>query len=150
MVLADMPARPSKPLKRLSDGDYVALADFRYELRCFQSFSELAAREAGLAPLQHQALLSIRGAPAARQTVGDLARRLLIKPNSASELASRLEEQGLLQKEESDDRRLVTLRLTAKAEDLLAALSRAHLAELERIGPLLRTLVAQADAEGGD
>jgi DNA-binding MarR family transcriptional regulator len=142
-----MAARVPKPLKRLSDGQYAALADFRYELRCFQFFSEEAAREAGIASRQHQALLSIRGAAGAAQTVGDLAKRLLIRPNSASELAGRLIEQGLLEKHEADDRRLVTLRLTAKAEDLLLALSHAHLAELKRIRPLLRMLVDQLEAE---
>jgi DNA-binding MarR family transcriptional regulator len=106
-----MAAGASKPLKRLSDGQYAALAGFRYELRCFQFFSEEAAREAGIGWRQHQALLSIRAAAGATQTVGDLAKRLLIKPNSASELAGRLIEQGLLEKHEADDRRLVTLRL---------------------------------------
>jgi len=125
----------------LSDGDYAVLADFRYEMRCFQFFSGEAAREAGLTPQQHQALLSIRGGAGATQTVGELAKRLLIKPNSASGLASRLEEQGMLEKVGSADRRSVTLRLTDKAEDLLAILAREHLAELQRIRPLLRDLV---------
>jgi DNA-binding MarR family transcriptional regulator len=137
----------AKPLRRLGDGDYALLAEFRYELRCFHFFSEQAAREAGLAPQQHQALLSIRGAPGATQTVGELARRLLIKPNSASGLVSRLEEQGLLAKIEADDRRSVTLRLTEKAEELLAILARAHLAELMRIRPLLRDLIDRIEPE---
>lgn len=136
-----MAQRVPKPLKRLRDGEYTLLADLRYEWRCFHSFSGQAARKAGVTPQQHQALLSIRGAPEATQTVGELARRLLIKPNSASELASRLEEQGLIERKGASDGRLVSLRLTSKAEDLLAALSLAHLAELERMRPLLRTLV---------
>lgn len=131
----------SRPVKSLGDGDYAALADFRYELRRFQSFSEQAARNAGIAPRQHQALLSIRGAPGGMQTVGDLAKRLLIRPHSASGLASRLEEQGLLERVEAPDRRLATLRLTGKAEDLLAQLARAHLAELRRMRPLLNDLI---------
>jgi hypothetical protein len=41
--------------------DYRALADFRYEIQRFLNFSEHAAREAGLEPHQHQALLAIKG-----------------------------------------------------------------------------------------
>jgi DNA-binding MarR family transcriptional regulator len=142
-----MGERDSKPLKRLGGGDYAALADFRYELRRFLFFSEQAARKAGISPQQHQALLSIRGAPGGTQTVGDLARRLLIRPHSASGLVSRLEEQGLLERVEAPDRRLAALRLTEKAEDLLAALAHAHLAELKRMRPLLRGLVNLTDPQ---
>jgi DNA-binding MarR family transcriptional regulator len=138
---ADMGARAAKPLEPLRDGDYAALADLRYELRCFQFFSEQAARKAGVSPQQHQALLSVRGAPGGTQTVGDLAKRLLIRPHSASGLVSRLEEQGLLERVDAPDRRLVTLRLTEKAEGLLAILARTHLAELKRMKPPLRELI---------
>ena len=145
--MTDMSQRAAKPPKRPGESDYAALADFRYELRRFQSFSEQAARKAGIAPRQHQALLSIRGAPGGTQTVGDLARRLLIRPHSASGLVSRLEEQGLLERVEGSDRRLVTLRLTGKAEDLLAGLASAHLAELKRMRPLLKGLFDLIDGQ---
>ena len=58
--------RAARSPNLLSEDDYIALAAFRYELRCFQFFSEQAAREKGLAPQQHQALLSIRGTPEGR------------------------------------------------------------------------------------
>jgi DNA-binding MarR family transcriptional regulator len=147
IVLSDMRERASKPLKRLDDGDYAALAGFRSELRGFLFFSEQAARKAGIAPQQHQALLSIRGAADGTQTVGELARRLLIRSHSASGLVSRLQEQGLLERVEAPDRRLATLRLTDKAEDLLALLARTHLAELRRMRPLLRGLMDLVDPE---
>lgn len=121
---------------------YAALADFRYELRCFQHFSEAAAREVGLTPQQHQALLSIRGASGGTQTIGELSERLLIKPHSATGLANRLLANGLLERLESgDDRRVVRVTLTPSAEELLASLSRAHQAELKRIKPLLDGLI---------
>ena len=41
--------------------DYKALAQFRFQLRKFLSFSEAAAHQAGLTPQQHQALLAIKG-----------------------------------------------------------------------------------------
>ena len=45
----------------LSDREYQALARFRHALRVFLHFSEQAARDAGVAPAQHQLLLAIRG-----------------------------------------------------------------------------------------
>ena len=39
------------------------LADFRFELRRFLHFSEIAATEEGLHPQQHQLLLQVAGAP---------------------------------------------------------------------------------------
>ncbi|HWT99096.1 MAG TPA: hypothetical protein VN229_15820, partial [Terriglobales bacterium] len=48
---------------KLSKDDYEKLAEFRLGLRRFLDFSEQAAKEMGLTPRQHQALLSIRGYP---------------------------------------------------------------------------------------
>ena len=45
--------------RRLADADYLALASFRRSIREFLSFSESAARENGLTPQQHQAILAI-------------------------------------------------------------------------------------------
>jgi DNA-binding MarR family transcriptional regulator len=64
--------------------DYQALADFRYEIRRFLSFSERLVRAAGLEPQQHQALLAIKGLPTHRiATIGVLSERLLIQHHSA-------------------------------------------------------------------
>src|SRR4051812_12696251 len=38
-----------------------ALAEFRYQLRCFTAFSEKAAQDVHLHPQQHQLLLQIAG-----------------------------------------------------------------------------------------
>jgi len=136
-----MAADAARSTTLLTDEDYIALAEFRCELRRFHFFSEQEARQQGLTPKQHQALLSIRGTPEGRQTVGDLARRLLVKPNTASELAARLAEQGLLERQMGADGRVVLLELSARAEELLSSLSSAHLAELRRIKPLLKRLI---------
>jgi hypothetical protein len=56
-----------------------------------QVMSAPAARDAGLTPSQHQALLAIKGVPAGQaMTIGDLAERLCIRHNSAVELVDRL------------------------------------------------------------
>ena len=56
--------------KKLSDADYTRLADFRYALRCFLEFSEIAVAKEGLTPQQHQALLVIRASPQGTANIG--------------------------------------------------------------------------------
>jgi DNA-binding MarR family transcriptional regulator len=122
--------------------DYAALAEFRRTLREFVAFSAAAARVEGLAPQQHQAILAIRGAPDGQLSVGDLAAALLIRPNTAQELAGRLIKAGLATRiGDPADRRRVVLRLTAQAEAVLSRLSVAHTAELRRRRILLRDLL---------
>lgn len=127
----------------LDDHDYRSLAEFRFEIRRFLNFSADLARQAGLAPVQHQALLAIRGADAARLSIGDLARELFIQPHTASELAARLEKAGLVEREAGADSRVRVLRLTSAGSACLASLSRAHREEVHRMDPLLRKLLAR-------
>jgi len=122
----------------LNDNDYAALAEFRFALRQFQVFSEAKAAEAGLKPQQHQALLAIRAAQADDATVGHVARRLIVKPHTASELIDRLEALGFVQREAAQsDRRRALLRLTPRANDILSELSSVHREEIRRLQPLL-------------
>ncbi|MDF1586859.1 MarR family winged helix-turn-helix transcriptional regulator [Marinimicrococcus flavescens] len=123
--------------------DYERLAAWRYALRRFLRFSELAAAEAGLTPQQHQALLAVKGFPGRdRITIGDLAERLQIRHHSAVGLADRLVAQNLLRREQGvEDRREVYVSLTQGGEALLGRISVAHKTELARIGPdMTRTL----------
>jgi DNA-binding MarR family transcriptional regulator len=125
----------------LSQADYRNLADFRHLLRQFLAFSENAARDAGLAPQQHQAMLAIKGAGGCL-TTGALAERLAIKPHSAVGLIDRLAEAGFITRNiNPDDRRQVELRLTAGADKKLAALSQSHREELKRLKPLFAPLL---------
>lgn len=130
---------------RLAQTEYETLAAFRHALRRFLAFSGRAAREAGLSPQQHQALLAIKGGPeSGRLSIGELADRLQLRHHSAGGLADRLVRAGLAQRERStEDRRQVHLRLTSRGERLLAGLSAAHRAELTRVGPELRALLAR-------
>lgn len=123
--------------------DYSALADFRFELRRFLDFSEQAARQAGLEPHQHQALLALRAFEgSAAPDIGELSRRLLIRHHSAVELADRLEARGLVRRSHSHaDRRQVLLRLTPHGRALLERVSRRHIRMLGGEGPVfLRAL----------
>lgn len=128
----------------LNRAQYVTLAAFRYELRRFLAFSESAAQDAGLPAQQHQALLVIAGFDGAdAPTVGALSDRLMIAPHTATELATRMVEAGLITKAPSlTDRRKMRLALTGKAESLLATLSAAHLKELKSLDPALTTALA--------
>jgi DNA-binding MarR family transcriptional regulator len=135
------------------ESDYKALADLRYEIRRFLSFSEQAARLARIEPQQHQALLAIKGLPdGLRPTVGVLAERLQIHHHSAVELSNRLESKGLIRREAGKrDRREVLLCLTPAGEKLLRTLSAAHHEELQTAGPrLLKALkrVVRSKAAG--
>lgn len=141
-------ARTSRK-KPLTDADYRALAEFRHQLRQFLSFSENAARSAGLQPRHHQALLAIKAFP--DSTVGDLAARLGIQPHSAVELVNRLAAAKLVRRNADQvDRRRIHLALTATAEKKLEALTLAHRDELQRLatlwGPLFEALAMDAAA----
>jgi len=126
--------------------DYRALADFRYEIRRFLSFSEHLVRAAGIEPQQHQALLAIKGLPAHRvATIGVLAERLLIQHHSAVELVNRLEAKGLLRRARGvADRREVVLTLSRRGEALLKQLTRPHHIELQSARPKLLAALAAA------
>lgn len=105
--------------------NYEALAAFRYEIRRFVNFTELAAREAGIEPQQHQALLAIKGlSPTQKPTIGVLAERLQIRHHSAVELTNRLESHGMIRRlRNKKDLREVLLRLTPKGEKVLDRIS---------------------------
>ena len=131
--------------KRMSDVNYRQLADFRFALRLFLEFSSTAAREAGLTPQQHQALLAIKGLSISGPvSVGDVASRLLSRHHSAVELVDRLADAKLIERQiDPDDKRRVHIVLTAKAERALERLSTSHLEELKRLRPLLQAVLAQ-------
>jgi DNA-binding MarR family transcriptional regulator len=126
----------------LGQDSYKALAEFRYQIRRFLRFSEEAARKAGLEPVQHQLLLAVKahgGDPA----IGELAERLQLRHHSVVGLIDRLTEGGLVGRiRTEEDRRRVSVRLTAKGERVLARLSKQHRAELETAG---RALAAALD-----
>jgi len=129
--------------RKMTPTEYEALAAFRFALRQFLRFSEEKALAVGLKPQQHQALLAIKGFPGHEDiTMGELAERLQVKPHSAVGLVDRLMTKKLVMRDLSaKDRRQVTLRLTARGEQMLEKLSAAHHEQLRRIGPELSGLL---------
>jgi DNA-binding MarR family transcriptional regulator len=127
----------------LDSVDYEALAAFRHELRRFSHFSEQAAKDAGLTPQQHQALLAIRAANGVI-TIGHLAEQLMLQPHSASGLVDRLAALDLVSRTVTGaDRRRINVHLTLRAEEMLRHLSVAHRDEIRRLRPLLTDLLSR-------
>jgi DNA-binding MarR family transcriptional regulator len=107
---------------RVQVDDVIAVAEFRAALRQFLRRSERVARRAGLTPQRYLLLLMIKGAPDASEqsTVTELAQRLQLAQSSVTELVSRAEEAGLIEREPSTtDGRVAYLRLTVEGEKRL-------------------------------
>lgn len=134
----------------LSQRDYARLLGFRTALRSFLRWSEGEARAAGLTPAQHQLLLAVRGHEgAAGPTVGDLANYLVLRHHSVVELIDRAEAAGLVSRAgDEEDHRVVRVELTPLGARRIADLSRLHLEELRRLGPMLAPLEAEAPPGG--
>ena len=107
----------------LSAAEAVPVAEFRAALRGFLRTSERNARAAGLTPQRYLLLLMIKGAPGGSEqsTVTELSERLQLAQSTVTELVSRAEEIGLVERERSsDDGRIAHLRLTEEGDRRLA------------------------------
>ena len=128
----------------LDASEYQQLASFRFALRSFLRFSEVAAQKVGLSAQHYQALLAVCATADGHVTINDLAKQLLIRHNSAVGLVDRLANQGLVSREPSpEDGRKVILHLTSKGDRVLEKLAEVHREELRRIGPQLESLLHQ-------
>lgn len=111
-------------MPRVDTDAVMHVAAFRAALRSFLRESEVAARASGLTPQRYLLLLMIKGAPdgSERATVTDLVERLGLAQSTVTELVSRAEEIGLVERAQSgDDGRVMHLRVTAEGERRLAA-----------------------------
>lgn len=131
--------------------DFEKLLQFRVALRQFQRWSEDQARAAGLTHVQHQLLVAIKGhAGPQPPTVGDLAEYMLLRPHSTVELINRAEAAGLVQREpDTDDGRVVRVRLTSTGDQILQTLTQPHLERLHGLAAVLDELVDGQDGERG-
>jgi DNA-binding MarR family transcriptional regulator len=141
------------PPDGLTQTDYRALSDFRYQIRRFLHFSEQAAAAEGLEPQQHQMLLAIQGLDEPDgPTIGRLAEYLMVKHHSAVGLVDRLEERGLVERVRGEeDRRQVRVRIAAEGVRKLKRLSSLHREELRLSEPaLVETLkrILESTSEG--
>ncbi|HZD08106.1 MAG TPA: hypothetical protein VE176_07655, partial [Candidatus Limnocylindrales bacterium] len=76
-----------KNLRPLSEPEYLALGEFRYQLRRFLRNMEEATRQSGANPQQYQLILAIKGLPKDLEpTITNLAERMQLNHNSMVEL----------------------------------------------------------------
>ncbi|MDR5735537.1 MarR family transcriptional regulator [Caballeronia sp. LZ025] len=124
-----------KPPRTLAKPDFEQLSEFRYQMRRFERFSERAAQEEGITPLQYLLLLHIKGYPGrAWATVGELAERLQSQHHGVVALVTRCEALGLVRREPgAEDRRQVLVHLEPRGEQVLARLAALHRAELKSL-----------------
>jgi DNA-binding MarR family transcriptional regulator len=120
------------------------VAEFRLVLRRFQHETERVARDCGLTPGWYLLMLQIKGSPdlTERTTVTALAQRLQLAQSSVTELVSRAEQAGLIEREPSpSDARVVFLRLSPKGEQAFARAFRDLAAERQ----VLREAIAELE-----
>jgi DNA-binding MarR family transcriptional regulator len=127
------------------------LAEFRYQLRTFLSFSESASEKCGVATQQYQLLQVIGSVQGERQTsISYIAERMILRHNSTVELVDRAERAGLVErKNDEKDLRRSLVQLTPQGWDVLRRLVAMHLEELQRhtepmIGALRRVHASAA------
>jgi DNA-binding MarR family transcriptional regulator len=118
--------------RRVTTGEYEALAALRYRIRLFLHEGDAAARSKGLEPQQFVLLLTVRGLPdGVEPTIHALAERMGLKHNTTVELVDRLAKQRLVSRSQSrDDRRCVIVSLLPRGGKLLEQVARQRLTEL--------------------
>jgi len=119
------------------------LAEFRFQLRKFLSFSEVASEACGIAAQQYQLMQVIGALPAGQSaSISYLAERMILRHNSTVELVDRAERAGLVQRRDDEkDLRRSLVQLTDHGRVLLKKLVEQHIDELTKRAPaLLSTL----------
>lgn len=119
----------------LTKAQFEALSEFRYQLKRFLHFSETAAKELGLTPLQYLSLLHIQGYPGRNwASVGELAERLQMSHHATVALLTRCEELDLVERRKNEnDKRKVDVHLTDKGREYLQQLAQQHKTELQSL-----------------
>ena len=98
------------------------VAEARYVIRKVFRIVDEQAKQAGLEPLEHQALIQIFGSTKPLRVI-EIAERLDIPPAFASRLAIGLEEKGLVSRSRSgEDKRSTHVEATDAARDVLAGI----------------------------
>ena len=118
-------------LQRLSD-----LAEFRYQMRRFIGFSEVACEQAGVSAQQYQLLQIVATLPQGRAaSISYIAERMVIRHNSAVELVDRAETARLVCRVvDGNDHRRSLVEIAARGNELLGELVPIHISEIRTAG----------------
>jgi DNA-binding MarR family transcriptional regulator len=124
----------------LSNQEYVALSNFRFQLARFLRFSEAASRTAGITPKQYLLLLHIRGMPGREwASVGELAVRLQSSAHGTVALIKRCVAARVVRKHRNgQDSRRVEVHLTSRGRRLVARIAARHRTELRSLREVFR------------
>jgi DNA-binding MarR family transcriptional regulator len=115
-------------------GEFHEAAALRAALRKFMRSSERVAREEGLTPSRYLLLLMIKASEAGRSNVTELADSMQLTQSTVTELVTRAESAGLVEREQSeDDARVFWLRLSPDGEARLARVVRRNGRERRRL-----------------
>ncbi|MBW4038068.1 MAG: MarR family transcriptional regulator [Acidobacteria bacterium] len=120
-----------------------SLAEFRFQMRKFLSFSEMASERCGIPAQQYQLIQVIAAIPEGQQpSITYLAERMILRHNSTVELVDRAERAGLVYREsDPTDLRRSLVHITSAGQKLLEQLVQEHMSELvPRCEPLISAL----------
>ena len=126
-----------------------SLAEFRFQMRKFLNFSEMASERCGIPAQQYQLMQVIAAMPADQQaSITHLAERMILRHNSTVELVDRAERAGLVRREnDPTDMRRSLVQLTPQGREILEQLVEEHLRELAPLcAPLIHALRNLQDA----
>jgi DNA-binding MarR family transcriptional regulator len=116
-----------------------SLAEFRFQMRKFLNFSEMASERCGIPAQQYQLMQVIAAMPEGQQaSITYLAERMILRHNSTVELVDRAERAGLVRREsDPKDMRRSLVQLTAQGQGIVERLVAEHLRELAPLCELL-------------
>jgi DNA-binding MarR family transcriptional regulator len=117
-----------------------SLAEFRFQMRKFLNFSEMASERCGIPAQQYQLMQVIAAMPEGQQaSITYLSERMILRHNSTVELVDRAERAGLVRRESDPrDMRRSLVQLTPQGSEVLERLVAEHLREL---APLCEVLI---------
>ena len=130
-----------------------SLAEFRFQMRKFLNFSEIASERCGIPAQQYQLMQVIAAMPEDQQaSITYLAERMILRHNSTVELVDRAERAGLVAREsDPKDMRRSLVHLTPEGELILNRLVAEHMSELsprcEQLIRALRELQSAGDSQ---
>ena len=122
--------------EKITENEYLALAELRHRIRRFLQEGDATARHAGLEPQQYLLLLAIRGLPAGKEaSIRALADRLSLRHHSTVELIDRMEARGYVKRMRGREyRRQVLISLLPRGEKLLEKVVEQRIIELRANG----------------
>lgn len=127
------------------------LSEFRYQLRTFLSFSEVASEACGIPAQQYQLMQVIGSLPEGKTaSISYVADRMILKHNSTVELVDRAERAGLVRrKNDEKDLRRSLVEVTPHGYQILKTLVGKHLEELARRGDAIVEALRRVNGPSG-